>query len=155
MFQFPTFPFICYFTYIWIIRLFPLIEFPHSDIHALTVICTYTWLFAACHVLLRLLMPRHSPYALSSLTLLSSKSISVNFLKLFTSLLLVYLLATINQKLLCQLLKNSSLYTNVLFLRIFIRFLVLFDFFSQYSSIYFSMCFLKLNTIASIQFWWS
>ena len=68
MFQFPTFPFICYFTYIWIIRLLPLIEFPHSDIHALTVICTYTWLFAACHVLLRLLMPRHSPYALSSLT---------------------------------------------------------------------------------------
>ena len=68
MFQFPTFPFIHYFTHVWIIRLLPLIEFPHSDTHALTVICTYTWLFAACHVLLRLLMPRHSPYALSSLT---------------------------------------------------------------------------------------
>ena len=64
MFQFPTFPFICYFTYIWITRLLPLAEFPHSDIHVLTVICTYAWLFAACHVLLRLLMPRHSPCAL-------------------------------------------------------------------------------------------
>ena len=68
MFQFPTFPFIHYFTYVWIIRLFPLIEFPHSDIHVLSIICIYAWLFAAYHVLHRLLMPRHSPYALSSLT---------------------------------------------------------------------------------------
>ena len=68
MFQFPTFPFIHYFTYVWIIRLLLLIEFPHSDIHVLSTICVYAWLFAAYHVLLRLLMPRHSPYALSSLT---------------------------------------------------------------------------------------
>ena len=106
MFQFPTFPFICYFTHIWIIRLLPLIEFPHSDTHALTVICTYTWLFAACHVLLRLLMPRHSPYALSSLTFLASS----------------------NQKLLRHLLKKYSSYTNVLFIVFFVRFLVLFHF---------------------------
>ena len=74
MFQFPTFPFIHYFTHVWIIRLLSLIEFPHSDIHALSVICTYTWLFAAYHVLHRLLMPRHSPYALSSLTFLASSN---------------------------------------------------------------------------------
>ena len=106
MFQFPTFPFICYFTHISIIRLLPLIEFPHSDIHALTVICTYTWLFAAYHVLLRLLMPRHSPYALSSLTYLASS----------------------NQKLLRHLLKKYSSYTNVLFIVFFVRFLVIFNF---------------------------
>ena len=32
------------------------------------LICSYPKLFAACHVLHRLLMPRHSPCALSSLT---------------------------------------------------------------------------------------
>ena len=59
-----------YFTYVWITRLFSLVEFPHSDIHGLSDICSYPWLFAAYHVLLRLLVPRHSPYALSSLTFL-------------------------------------------------------------------------------------
>ncbi len=34
-------------------------------------ICSYPGLIAACHVLLRLLMPSHSPYALYSLTLVS------------------------------------------------------------------------------------
>ena len=43
--------------------------FPHSDIHGSMHICCSPWLFAACHVLLRLLMPRHSPYALLSLNL--------------------------------------------------------------------------------------
>ena len=43
-------------------------RFPHSDIHGSMDICSSPWLFAACHVLLRLLMPRHSPCALSSLT---------------------------------------------------------------------------------------
>ena len=32
------------------------------------VICTYPQLFAAYHVFRRLLMPRHSPYALPNLT---------------------------------------------------------------------------------------
>ena len=45
-----------------------LVEFPHSDICGLMDICSYPQLFAAYHVLLRLLVPRHSPYALSSLT---------------------------------------------------------------------------------------
>ena len=34
----------------------------------ITDICSSPWLIAACHVLLRLLMPSHSPYALYSLT---------------------------------------------------------------------------------------
>ena len=41
--------------------------FPHSDIHGSTAICASPWLFAACHVLRRLLVPRHPPYALYSL----------------------------------------------------------------------------------------
>ena len=44
------------------------VGFPHSEIHGSRPICGSPWLIAACHVLLRLLMPRHSPYALSSLT---------------------------------------------------------------------------------------
>ena len=42
--------------------------FPHSDIHGSQVICTSPWLFAAYHVFLRLLVPRHPPCALISLT---------------------------------------------------------------------------------------
>ena len=38
--------------------------FPHSEIHGSRLICSSPWLIAACHVFLRLLMPRHSPYAL-------------------------------------------------------------------------------------------
>ena len=68
MFQFPTFPSIHYFTHIWINQLFSWLEFPHSDIHGSQNICFSPWLFAAYHVFLRLLVPRHSPYALSSLT---------------------------------------------------------------------------------------
>ena len=44
--------------------------FPHSEICGSTDICSLPQLIAACHVLLRLLMPRHSPCALSSLTYL-------------------------------------------------------------------------------------
>ena len=42
--------------------------FPHSEIPGSMDICSSPRLIAACHVLLRLLMPRHSSYALSSLT---------------------------------------------------------------------------------------
>ena len=38
--------------------------FPHSEIHGSKLICSSPWLIAACRVLLRLLMPRHSPCAL-------------------------------------------------------------------------------------------
>ena len=43
--------------------------FPNSDICGSILICSSPQLFAACHVLLRLLMPRHSPCALFSLTI--------------------------------------------------------------------------------------
>ena len=41
--------------------------FPHSEICGSQVICTSPQLIAACHVLLRRLVPRHPPYALYSL----------------------------------------------------------------------------------------
>ena len=43
--------------------------FPHSDILGSKPVCGSPKLFAAYHVLHRLLAPRHSPYALSSLTI--------------------------------------------------------------------------------------
>ena len=64
MFQFPAFPSVYYvFIYGYLLRG----EFPHSDICGSMLICSSPQLFAACHVLLRRLMPRHPPYALSSL----------------------------------------------------------------------------------------
>ena len=43
-------------------------RFPHSDIHGSLLICSSPWLFAAYHVFLRLLVPRHPPCALLRLT---------------------------------------------------------------------------------------
>ena len=42
--------------------------FPHSDISGSQDICSSPKLFAAYHVFHRLLVPRHPPYALSSIT---------------------------------------------------------------------------------------
>ena len=64
-----------YFTHMQILELFPSSEFPHSDICDSLDICSSSQLFAAYHVLLRLLVPRHSPYALCSLTSIFSKII--------------------------------------------------------------------------------
>ena len=67
MFQFPTFPSYTL-LYSCMDRLtFSQPEFPHSDIHGSKDICSSPWLFAAYHVLLRLLVPRYPPYALCSL----------------------------------------------------------------------------------------
>ena len=67
MFQFRRFP-----TYAYLIQRrlteYCSAGFPHSVIHGSTRMCRSPWLIAACHDLLRLLMPRHSPCALSSLT---------------------------------------------------------------------------------------
>ena len=60
-----------YFTHVWVNWLFFQSVFPHSDISGSMDICSSPKLFAAYHVFLRLLMPRHSPYALSSLTFFS------------------------------------------------------------------------------------
>ena len=40
--------------------------FPHSDTHGSMDICSSPWLFAACRVFLRPLVPRHPPCALSA-----------------------------------------------------------------------------------------
>ena len=45
--------------------------FPHSEICGSKLICSSPQLIAACHVLHRLLMPRHSPYALVRLNFLT------------------------------------------------------------------------------------
>ena len=67
MFQFRAFP-----PYTYLIQC-TVLEYcssvlPHSEISGSTLICSSPKLIAACHVLLRLLMPRHSPCALISFT---------------------------------------------------------------------------------------
>ena len=47
---------------------------PHSDIHGSKPARGSPWLFAACHVLHRLLVPRHPPNALITLDILSMPS---------------------------------------------------------------------------------
>ena len=49
-------------------------RFPHSDICGSLDICSSPQLFAAYHVILRLLVPRHPPCALISLTIVSVSS---------------------------------------------------------------------------------
>src|SRR6187431_206702 len=48
--------------------------FPHSEIPGSKLVCSLPGLIAAYRVLHRLLVPRHSPYALSSLTTSVSNS---------------------------------------------------------------------------------
>ena len=68
MFQFRRFPSYAYFVQRRMTGYCPA-GLPHSEIPGSMDICSSPRLFAACHVLLRLLMPRHSPCALSSLTI--------------------------------------------------------------------------------------
>ncbi len=64
MFQFPGFAST---AYVFSGR-YPLLGgLPHSDIHGSTPARGSPWLFAACHVLHRLLVPRHPPNALIAL----------------------------------------------------------------------------------------
>ena len=69
MFQFRRFPTYAYFIQRRLTE-YCSAGFPHSEISGSKVICTSPKLIAACHVLHRLLMPRHSPCALISLTYL-------------------------------------------------------------------------------------
>ena len=65
MFQFRRFP-----SYTYLIQcMIPYGGFPHSEISGSMLICSSPKLIAAYHVLHRLLMPRHSPCALISLTI--------------------------------------------------------------------------------------
>ena len=55
--------------------MFARVGFPHSEIPGSRPICGSPRLIAAYHVLPRLLVPRHPPYALSSLTIKSTRNI--------------------------------------------------------------------------------
>ena len=63
----PPVPFHTLWIGVWILEVCSS-GFPHSEISGSKDICSSPKLIAACHVLLRLLMPRHSPCALYSLT---------------------------------------------------------------------------------------
>ena len=72
MFQFRAFPPYTYFIQCTVLE-YCSSGFPHSEISGSLLICSSPKLIAACHVLRRLLMPRHSPCALISLTYLVLK----------------------------------------------------------------------------------
>ena len=63
----PRVPFHALWIGAWMTEVFSA-GFPHSDIRGSMDICSSPRLFAACHVFLRLLVPRHPPCALISLT---------------------------------------------------------------------------------------
>ena len=67
MFQFRAFPSYGYLIHRTILEYCSSV-LPHSEISGSRLICSSPKLIAACHVLHRLLMPRHSPCALISLT---------------------------------------------------------------------------------------
>ena len=71
MFQFRAFPSYGYLIHRTILEYCSSV-LPHSEISGSTLICSSPKLIAACHVLHRLLMPRHSPCALFSLTFIKS-----------------------------------------------------------------------------------
>jgi hypothetical protein len=72
MFQFPPLASHAYvFSMRW--RAMTPAGFPHSDIHGSTLESSSPWLFAGFHVLHRLLVPRHPPCALCSLTSLAAR----------------------------------------------------------------------------------
>ena len=75
MFQFRRFPSYAYFVQRRMTGYCPA-GLPHSEIPGSMDICSSPRLIAACHVLRRLLMPRHSPCALSSLTCSSQSPLS-------------------------------------------------------------------------------
>ena len=68
---------------VWMIRVLRT-GFPHSDIHGSRLICSSPWLFAAYHVFLRLLVPRHPPCALFCLISSMHSVASFNNLKNFS-----------------------------------------------------------------------
>ena len=65
--------------HLWIQCMIPCGGFPHSEISGSQLICSSPKLIAAYHVLHRLLMPRHSPCALISLTFVEFGIRSVSF----------------------------------------------------------------------------
>ena len=84
MFQFRAFPSYDYLIHRTILEYCSSV-LPHSEISGSTLICSSPKLIAACHVLHRLLMPRHSPCALISFT--SSKNPALRSTRLATDFL--------------------------------------------------------------------
>ena len=62
------------------------IGLPHSEIPGSKFVCNSPRLIAACHVLHRLLAPRHPPYALSSLTIKLTQRLSGSHRLLYGSI---------------------------------------------------------------------
>ena len=84
----------------------------HSEIFGLSLVCSYPKLIAAYHVLHRLLVPRHPPYALIRFKYcISSLPIRVNGSRdySFTLLLVSITIAGNGQKLLSQYVKELFL----------------------------------------------
>ena len=61
------------------------IRLSHSEIFGLSLVCSYPKLIAAYHVLLRLLVPRHPPYALICFKILYSRFLITTSLLLQTN----------------------------------------------------------------------
>ena len=106
MFQFRRFPSYSYFIHCRI----PFGGFPHSEISGSKFICNSPKLIAAYHVLHRLLMPRHSPCALISLTSSESAHFRLLILTLVNSYRQsIWFSMTVE---LCRLIKKFSLAKN-------------------------------------------
>ena len=97
MFQFRPFPSYTYFIQCTLMR-YCRTGFPHSDIYGSMRMCRSPSLIAACHVLLRLLMPRHSPCALISLTISSGSQKELCRSQKFSFLARIVVLPIIPQK---------------------------------------------------------
>ena len=93
MFQFRRFPSYAYFIQ-HMMNEYCSFGLLHSDICGSMFACNSPQLFAAYHVLLRLLMPRHSPCALISLTILNYALLLLKALLLKKFLLLRFVVNT-------------------------------------------------------------
>ena len=70
--------------------------FPHSEICGSSDICSSPQLIAACHVLLRLPVPRHPPYALSYLTnQVAWRSVARSFVSLLLNSIVKFLVFSV------------------------------------------------------------
>ena len=121
MFQFPGFPRTELCIYSAVTGLQPA-GFPHSDIKGSMPACGSPLLFAACHVLLRRLVPWHPPCALVRLitsilrlvTFTSGYSLTFSLQLVFQDFFLVFLLVQLSRcalsflsfRILCRILKT-------------------------------------------------
>ena len=88
MFQFRPFPTYTYFIQCTLLR-YCRSGFPHSEISGSMRMCRSPKLIAACHVLRRLLMPRHSPCALYSLIYIAVLELCRHHIRLIFEIVIV------------------------------------------------------------------